>query len=268
MPMDLETIADNARFSLDQALRIIKHGGVAERSGKAYGAASLMYHRLALCELLSEARADRFQVHLCKSALVRLHLVRLVSSGRSFHPSTTCAGANFSFVDAVVAGQLGLAADIARLTTDKHEPTAEYEDDFLLHRFLQRNFLHLHAAESYDFTALFDRWERVLEGERTPYFDVCQALFRRDAAGFGDALLTVIEERARSFQQKDEHSEEARRTDGAVFMNGLALLRMAEMSGLPAQREYPNIPSLARLPPGTMQLSPNAWMNPDEGLPG
>ena len=73
--MDLETIADNARFSLEQGLRIIKHGGVAERSGKAYGAASLMYHRLALCELLAEARTDRFQVYLRKSALVRLHHV-------------------------------------------------------------------------------------------------------------------------------------------------------------------------------------------------
>ncbi|MFL5356667.1 Imm49 family immunity protein [Archangium sp.] len=267
MPMDLETIEDNARFSLEQALRIIKHGGVAKRSGKAYGAAALMYHRLALCSLLAEARADRFQVHLCKSALVRLHLVQLVAGGLSVHPSTTCASANFSFVDAVVAGQLKLAADVARLTTDTHEPTCEYEDDFLLHRFLQRYFLHLHAGAPHGFPALFERWERVLEGEHTPYFDVCRALFHRDAAGFDEALREVIEARARSFRQRDVHSEEARRTDGAVFMNGLALVRMAELSGLPTHREYPNIPGLARLPSNQLPLSPAAWMNPDEGYP-
>lgn len=267
MPMDLETIEENARDSLGLALRIIKNGGVAERSGKAYGAASLMYHRLALCVLLAEARADRFQVHLCKSAQARLHLIRLVAGGRSVHPSTTCAGANFSFVDAVVAGQLELAADVARLTTDTHEPTCEYEDDFLLHRFLQRCFLQLHAGEPYDLPALFARWDRVLEGEHTPYFNVCQALFERNASGFDAALREVIEARALSFRKKDVHSEEARRTDGAVFMNGLALVRMAEMSGLPTHREYPNIPALARLPVRPLTLSPNAWMNPDEGLP-
>lgn len=63
-----------------------------------------------------------------------------------------------------------------------------------------------------------------------------------------------LQERGRLFRQKDVYPEDARRTDGALFMNGLALLRLAELSGRPTQREDPNIPHLARLPVGKPPL--------------
>ncbi|OJH37382.1 Imm49 family immunity protein [Cystobacter ferrugineus] len=265
--MNLETIQANARSSLGDALKSISVQGVAEHSGKAYGIVALMYHRLALCEMLADVRVDRFQVLLCKSALVRIHLMRLAASGKAAHPLTTCASQNFSFVDAITAGQLDLAVELARLTSDRHEPRSEYEDDFLLHRFMQKRLLHLHAGEDHDFQSLMDRWERIVEGEHAPYFDVCRALLQRDGEGFHDALLAVIEERGRLFRQKDVYPEDARRTDGALFMNGLALLRLAELNGMPTQREYPNIPHFARLPVSKLPLPLDSWMRPEEGLP-
>ncbi|NMO22132.1 hypothetical protein HPC49_36140 [Pyxidicoccus fallax] len=265
--MDLETIQDNAQFTLEAALEEISSQGEGEGSGLAYHAAALMYHRLALCALLSEARADRFQFYLCKSGLVRVHLLRLAASGRTFHPRTTCASKNFSFADAVAAGQLELAAELARLTPDRCDPRYEYEDDFLLHRFMQKCFLHLFAGEAHDFPALMMRWAQVVEGEHAPYLEVCQAVLRRDAGGFDEALRSSIEERSRLFRQKEAYSEDARRTDGALFVNGLTLLRLAELSGMPTQREYPNIPRFARVPSGALPLSPRSWLEPDEGRP-
>lgn len=266
--MDLETVQDNSRSILRDALGIISVQGVAERSGKAYAVSALMYHRLALCELLSEARADRFQALLCKSALTRLHLLRLAASGRSFLPLTTCASKNISFVDAVTAGQLGLSTELARLTPDRHEPRCEYEDDFLLHRFMHKHLLHLHAGEAHDLPALLERWAKVVEGEHAPYLEVCRALLKRDADGFHEALLSLIEDHRHRLREKGAYSEETRRTDGAVFMDGLALLRLAELSGLPTQREYPNIPHLARLPVGSPAPPLDSWMRPDDGVPG
>jgi len=264
--MDLETIQDNAWFALANALKAISEKTDAERTGQAHGVAAYMYHRLALCELLAEARTDRFQVLLCKSALARAVLLRLATS-RRIEPSLTCGSRNFSFVDAVAAGQLDLAAELARLSPDRHEPRCEYEDDFLLHRFMQKRLLHLHAAEDHAFQAMLERWAQVVEGEHAPYLDVCRALVLRDAEAFHTALLEAGEERARLFRKKDAFPEDARRTDGRVFMNGLALLRLAELSGMPTQREYPHIPHLARLPVGTLPLPADAWMRPDEGLP-
>ncbi|WNG39586.1 hypothetical protein F0U61_42390 [Archangium violaceum] len=264
--MDLETIQDNAWFALGNALKAISEKTDAERTGKAHGVVTYMYHRLALCELLAEARTDRFQVLLCKSALARAFMLRLATS-RRFEPILICGSRNFSFVDAVAAGQLDLASELARLSPDRHEPRCEYEDDFLLHRFMQKRLLHLHAAEDHDFQAMLERWAQVVEGEHAPYLDVCRALVLRDAEAFHTALLEAGEERARLFRKKDAYPEDARRTDGAVFMNGLALLRLAELSGMPTQREYPNIPYLARMPVGTLPLPPDTWMRPDEGFP-
>ncbi|ATB34080.1 immunity 49 family protein [Melittangium boletus] len=265
--MDLETIQDNAWFALSSTLEAIAVKAEPEQSGTAYGVAAFMYHRLALCAMLAEARADCFQVLLCKSALVHAHLLRLAAGGRVFHPLTTCASRNFSFVDAVAAGQLDLAVELARLTPDRHEPRCEYEDDFLLHRFMQKSLLRLHAGEDHDFQSLLDRWEQVVEGEYAPYLHVCRAILHRDANDFQKTLIEVIAERARLFRQKELYEEDARRTDGALFMNGLTLLRLAELSGMPTQREYPNIPRLARLPSGRLPLSPNSWMSLDEGMP-
>ncbi|MCY1046196.1 hypothetical protein OV208_33100 [Corallococcus sp. bb12-1] len=266
--MDLETIQDNAWFALGNALKSISEKTDAERTGRAHGVAAFMYHRLALCELLAEARTDRFQVLLCKSALARVSMLRLATS-RRFEPILLCGSRNFSFVDAVAAGQLDVAAELARLSPDRHEPRCEYEDDFLLHRFMQKRLLHLHLhmAEDHDFQAMLERWAHVVEGEHAPYLDVCRALLLRDAETFHTALLASGEERARLFRKKDAYPEDARRTDGAVFMNGLALLRLAELSGMPTQREYPNIPDMARLPVGTLPLPLDIWMRPDAGLP-
>ncbi|WP_194862931.1 immunity 49 family protein [Myxococcus sp. AB036A] len=265
--MDLETIRSNAHSALTDALKSIAVQGVAERSGKAYEVAALMYHRLALCELLAELRSDRFQVLLCKSALVRLVAMRLMAAGRTFHPLTTCASKNFSFVDAITAGQLDLAVALARLMPDRHEPQWEYEDDFLLHRFMHKRLLHLHAHEEHDLHPLLARWEQVVGGEHAPYLEACRMLLKQDADGFHDALIAVIEERGRQFKEKGAYPEEARRTDGALFMNGFALLRLAELGGLPTQREYPNIPRFARLPVSKLALPPDAWKTPDDALP-
>ena len=76
-----------------------------------------------------------------------------------------------------------------------------------------------------------------------------------------------LQERSCLFRQKDVYPEDARRTDGALFMNGLVLLRLAELSGRPTQREDPNIPHLARLPVGKPPLPLDSWMRPDEELP-
>lgn len=262
--MDLKIIQSNAHSILRDALNIIAVQGVAERSGRAYSVAAWMYHRLALCEMLTRVRTDRFQVYLCKSALIRVQFQRLVASGRTFDASTVCSSRSFSFVDAVSAGQLVLAVELARLAPDQHLPRAEYEDDFLLQRFMQKRLLNLHAGEDHDFQALLERWEQVVTGEHAPYLDVCRALVDLDADAFHEALLAAIEEHRRDSRQKDD---DARRTDGAVFMTGLALLRLAELGGLSTQREYPNVPHMARLPVGNLLLSPDAWKNPDQALP-
>lgn len=98
---------------------------------------------------------------------------------------------------------------------------------------------------------ILDRWGSVLQGKEDGYLRVCRALLARSATDFNQALEGVIAERILAFKKKprDEGPNgELRRTEGALFMNGLALLRLAELCGLETSREYPTLPGMARVP--------------------
>ncbi|QRK12594.1 immunity 49 family protein [Archangium violaceum] len=267
--MNLETVRENAHVYLMEALDSISQRTADEQSGLAYITAAYFYRRIAICELLAEARMDRFATFLAKSALVRIHFLRLVTQGHAAAPLHTCASRNFSFVDSLVAGQLHMAVELARLTPDRHTPSIEYEDDFLLHRFLQRLTLHLHVGDNFDLAAMLERWETVLEGEYDPYLGACKALLQKDTRALNEALRDAIAIRKRSFQDEKKQSvpPDRRLTEGFVFMDGLAFLRLAETLGMPVQREYPTIPKFARIPLGRAPLPHDSWMRPEQAVP-
>jgi len=261
----LETVRDNSLFGLEEAVRAIQRQDALEASGQAYVVASTCHRQLALCALLADARPERFATHLCHSAHARLHFLRLVHEGHGADPRFLCATQEFPFVDALVAGQPDLATDIARLAARRHDPSSEYEDDFLLHHFLHQLLLTMRGAASANLVALLERWEGMLEGGSDTYLDACGALLRRQVHVFDEALQATVDARLLTFQKLPRDSgpnDELRKTEGSVFMNGLAMLRLAELQGMETRREYPSLPSLARVPVGRPPPPSSAWMSP------
>lgn len=271
-PSRLEITRVNATSMLEEALASIRGHDAREQHGLAYFEAAYMYRRLAICDLLGEARADRFHAFLRKSGHARLHFLRLVATGHPTQPLYVCGSENRSLFDAIASGELHLAADIARLSTDKPNPSYEYEDDFLLYEFVRRYVLTLDSPQPGRWpgsSSLLARWETVLEGEEDPYLDVCRALLARDAEAFEHALLELIAARARKFEEITDESgpnADIRWTEGPLFINGIALVRLAEHASLRTAREYPTIPSLARAP---VKLPPevDTWSDPRAGVP-
>jgi hypothetical protein len=261
----LETVRDDSLFGLEEAVRAIQRHDALEQSGQAYVVASTCHRRLAMCALLVDARPERFAAHLCHSANARLHFLQLVAGGHGAEPRFLCATQEFPFADALVAGQPDLALGIARLAARKPDPSFEYEDDFLLHHFLHQLLLTIRGAGTADLPALLERWEAVLEGGSDTYLDACRALLHRQAHAFDDALQATVDARLLKFQKLPRDSgpnDELRKTEGALFMNGLAMLRLAELQGMDTRREFPSLPSLARVPVGRPAPSPSAWMTP------
>ncbi|WP_141617123.1 immunity 49 family protein [Myxococcus sp. AB036A] len=259
----LRTLQDDAVFGIEEAVRSIQRQDANERSGQAYTIAALCHRRLAICALLLDARPSRFGTHLCHSAQARLHFHQLVENGHPAEPQYLCVSKEFSFIDALAAGQNDLAAGIARRSAIRHNPEFEYEDDFLLHHFLQQLLLQTTGVQSAELPALLERWEAVLEGGADAYLDACRALLARQAQVFDDALQAIIDARLLRFQKMSRTSspeEELRKTEGALFMNGLALVRLAELRGMETRREYTMIPALARIPTGQRAPSATAWM--------
>jgi hypothetical protein len=259
----LRLIQDDSLFGLEEAVRSIQRRDAQEQTGQAYTLAALCHRRLAICALLADAQPARFFTHLCHSSHARLQFLQLVAGGHTAEPRFLCASKDFSFIDALAAGQPDLAVDIARLAARRHEPSLEYEDDFLLHHFLHQLTLKLRGFAAVDLPALLERWDAVLEGGTDTYLDACRALLNKQASAFDEALQAIIDARLLKFQMVPRDSgpsDELRKTEGALFMNGLAMVRLAEMQGMETLREYPSIPSLARLPTGRPPPPQSAWM--------
>ncbi len=262
-PSTLESIRDDSLFGLEEAVRSIQRRDAREQSGEAYSVAALCHRRLAFCALLADARPDSFFTSLCHSAYARLYFLQLVANGHGADPRFLCASREFSFIDALAAGQIDLAAGIARGSASHHEPSLEYEDDFLLHHFLHQCVLTLRGHPLIALNSLLGRWEAVLDGGSDGYLEVCRALHQQQADAFDQALEALIDGRIRSFQKMARDSgpnDELRKTEGALFMNGLALLRLAELQGIETRREYPTLPTLARIPANRPPPPALAWM--------
>ncbi|MCP3166660.1 Imm49 family immunity protein [Myxococcus qinghaiensis] len=201
---------------------------------------------LGIALLLAEADTDGFFSHLTLSAEAHARLLR---EARDSGQATRFAGTgNFHpFCDALVAGQVPLAREMARLAPEQWIPGEEYEEDFVYGRFLHALLLDgdqgLEQQE-----ALLDRMAR-LDPEWEPRQRLCRALFERDAHAFEVALVEAASEHQRRCDELaatrfsptlENHTERY------VFIEGLALLRLAKAAGLQTEPEHKLMPSLAR----------------------
>jgi hypothetical protein len=168
------------------------------------------------------------------------------------------------FFDAVVAGDDAVAADIATLSRPTWNSDEEYEDDFLYALFLLRRF-YLSASQA-ELTGLLQRYEQVLDGAPDPRLDVCLALLADDSGALDAALLDLagavakfIQERIRAGVVIDSFAE----TEPYIWVEGLALIRLARTRGLELSSDYPMAPSLAMIA-GPASYAADDWQKPGE----
>ncbi|NTX08787.1 Imm49 family immunity protein [Myxococcus sp. CA040A] len=201
---------------------------------------------LGIALLLAEADTDGFFRHLTLSAEAH---ARLLKETRDSGQAVRFAGAGniHPFCDALVAGQDTLARELARLAPEQWIPGEEYEEDFVYGRFLHVLLLEgdqdLARQE-----ALLDRMAQ-LDPEPEPRQRLCRALFDRDADAFEVALV----EAASAHHRRSNELAATRfsptpegQTERYVFIEGLALLRLAKAAGLRTEPEHRLMPSLAR----------------------
>jgi hypothetical protein len=167
------------------------------------------------------------------------------------------------FFDAVASGDATAAALIASRTAADPRREEEYEDDFIYMRWLMGRFYLQQSEVSLD--PMLERYEVLLDGAEDARAVVCQALRRADPAKFDTALQTLIEQREDDYASgidADQILEEEWATEGKVFVEGIALLRFAAQLGLPIQRDYLFIPSLAMRSAAAAQAA-DSWSNPN-----
>ncbi|MFP2924797.1 Imm49 family immunity protein [Pyxidicoccus sp. 3LG] len=255
----LELAEGNFTYQLQRSLTAVTRGG---GTGATLASIAVAYRILALCALLRNADSEQFARLLCKSGQVRLHLLKSEAVGLEVPSSVMAISNDVGFCAALAAGDMATATKIAAHSPGTHAVGWEDEEDFLFFLFLQQM---LRApAEADPLLRLLDRWNGIVKGEPTPYLTACEALLRRDASQFATAFEEMLEARKdnlRKYQKQLDFDRELHATEGKVYLNGLALIRLAESRGIQACERSEMIPRpalMARCP----QLPENAWRPP------
>jgi hypothetical protein len=125
---------------------------------------------------------------------------------------------------------------------------AEYEDDYcyaqLIHRLVSQENGEIVA------NALIEQFERVLDGQPSARLDVCRSMLNRDQAAFDEAFDNLIHEQEAKIaadKARFQLEEPEVMSQRLIFVEGLAVLRLATLRSLKTEPDYLFCPSIARL---------------------
>jgi hypothetical protein len=207
------------------------------------------FRALAIVTLVTQGESDFFYHNLIRSGRSReIYLLRLQKEGIG-EDHHGCSGRYEPLLDAAAADDLPLASHIAEMSPAEFQEQHEYEDDYCYAQCLHR--LIREESPKDEFKELFDRWASYLEGKDTARLNVCQGLLAQDQGTFEEAFEALLDERqAKIGEEKNRGQIEDPLVvaNRHVFVEGLALLRLADIRGLKTQQEYRYCPSLARVP--------------------
>ncbi len=169
------------------------------------------------------------------------------------------------FLGAVACGDRA-AERIARHSPRASKLDREHLEDFLYVRFLLERFF-LGADEEASERLLSQFEEAAGEVAPSARASVCRALFTGNAEAFQDCLMGLIGEHRAWYEaglQRGRIPEERWATEAHLFVEGLALVRLARSMGMATDEEYPLIPSLALTSP-RLAYDAEAWRYAGDG---
>lgn len=210
---------------------------------------SLLLRTDAKCCILLDGDRDRFFHTLRHSAQVRSYYLQRVAKADSQGDPFFAVSNGPAFFDALAARDFHLAAEIAALSPGHWQSESEYEDDFCFYKF----FHLLASGTSNDDTLkqLVVRFEEVIQGEDSARLAVCQALLDRDQDAFDSAIEALLDERSAQIDADNDRfftDEIVFYAKRCIYVEGLAVLNVADHLGLATREEYRYCPHLCRLP--------------------
>jgi hypothetical protein len=239
---------DSIRIYIDFVIEFVERDPSIQSLGKRCHEISRHYRALGACALLAEADIDAFFHNLIRSAQTRQYFLDRCRQENYSSDFYMAASFNGPFFDAVAANQFRLAEEIARLSPQEWRERDEYEDDFAYTHFLHG--LVMNQSEGLVLgPAILERLEKALEGAPSPRLAACQAILARDTEGFESAfadLLAAREAEIAAARSTSEAEEVVFEPEAGVFVEGLALLKLAGRLGLSPAPEHPMCPSIAR----------------------
>ena len=250
------SIVDNRLELIDliQAnLAIVASGDPVEELGTSFETLTECFQALGICNLLLTMQPAGFHRNLFFSGCTRRYFLRRDQDEPRTMIRHRAISRTDAFFDAIAAGAMDVATEIARLSPDNWIPSGEYEDDFCYHAFLHHFVSGLPQPAAARQDELLERFAAALEGASSPRLNVCQALRTRDAETFHAAFADLLDERSAEYAERKQQSAVDMTIEPrySIFVEGLALLWIAAQIGIPVDSEYPGCPSIAALARGS-----------------
>lgn len=204
------------------------------------------YRKISIAVLLSEANTDAFYGSLYLSARTYVFLLKHVREYPDVDPYYLCKSRAEPFWDAVVADDMVTAREIATLATSGWKQGLEDEDDYCYFDFIMA--LVENPANVSLLEQKVQKFKTVMEGDTSVRFDICSALMQLNSDDFKHSLCELIDERDTNLKEEIEYeslSPEDAQTEAVVFIEGIALVKIAKLLNMAVGNQYKFIPSLA-----------------------
>jgi hypothetical protein len=214
-----------------------------EMSGRFYEEAAEALRAHAILRLLIDANGNGFSNDLVMSGHARRAWLRRCAH-QQYADYFLALSRSGSMLDAIAGDDLQLAAEIFRLSPTAVRLGDEYEDDFWWQRLLG---LLLTGSPRPEVDAALAALALAAEGARPA---LAKALDKRDADGFDEAFRSFLEERDAANEEDAARAEEevAVAAGTQVFIEGIAVLKLARQLQIPIADEYRMCPTLALVP--------------------
>ncbi len=247
----LGELRDELISSIQDNLSVIAEDYPIQKIGTVYEEVAGWSQALGICNLLLYADSDRFFENLLRSGQTR----RAFLSKCNAHGVTTdyqqAISRWESFFDVVAADDLDIAQQIVTFSPKEWITDGEYEEDFCYYLFFHTIVAAPASPDHASLKGILDRFARALQGAASLRFDICQSFYTGDPDQFGDAFNRLLLERQAEMERDSQTGLADDMTfapRSQVFVEGLALLRMAERAGFEVEADYLFCPSLGRKP--------------------
>lgn len=202
----------------------------------------------AIIVLLTKTDIDAFFHNLIRSAKCRVVYLQRLSQAGILNDHHQASGRVDPFLDAVAAADFATARQIVGLSLTEWQQGHEYEDDYCYAQILH-SLITLPRNES-RLQVLFERFEKALSGQSDARLAICKIIAEGNKQDFNQAFEDLLAQRAAQIESdKTRHQMEdpVVIAERQVYIEGLAILRIADKLGFATQFEYRFCPSIARV---------------------
>jgi len=247
--LSLSEIRKDIIDQIKESLSSIAGGYPVDKLGNVFEETASCFQSLGICNLLLNLDADGFFRNLILSGFTRRYYLKRSRQENNISDEHLGISRTESLFDIIAAGDIELAREIVDLSPGQWVPDGEYEDDFCYYSFFHNYIKTFDKSDKTLLKNILDQFEKALEGAPSARLNICQAFYYLDKQGFSSEFQNLILEREIEIETHKTIMgyDIAFLPKTYVFVEGLALLRLAEKAGFNVEDDYQFCPDITRI---------------------